>query len=102
MKLTCKIIQDLLPLYSDDICSDDSRKLIEEHIENCEDCRKILENMNSKLQQEDKEDNIDEAKALKNISEEINTDKKKSVLKAIIITTVILSIIFMFTTVKFV
>ncbi len=43
--MTCNIIEDLLPLYADNICSDDSRDLIEQHIAQCEDCRKKLEAM---------------------------------------------------------
>ena len=31
MKITCNIIEDLLPLYIDDMVSEDSRQLVEEH-----------------------------------------------------------------------
>jgi len=36
MRITCEIIKDLLPLYHDNVCSEDSRKLIEEHLLTCE------------------------------------------------------------------
>lgn len=39
MNITCDIIRDLLPSYVDEICSEDSKKLIEEHLEVCENCR---------------------------------------------------------------
>lgn len=42
MKITCDIIQDLLPLYADDVLSDDSKKLVEGHLAECEDCSKSL------------------------------------------------------------
>lgn len=42
-KLSCDIIQDLIPSYLDNICSDASRQCVEEHIETCEKCRKALE-----------------------------------------------------------
>ena len=32
MKITCNIIQDMLPLYVDDVLSVDSRKMVEEHL----------------------------------------------------------------------
>lgn len=35
MKITCNIIDDLLPLYVDDMVSEDSRKLVEEHLKEC-------------------------------------------------------------------
>ena len=42
MKYTCEMIQDLLPLYLDDVASSSSRQAVEEHLEECEDCRKIF------------------------------------------------------------
>ena len=39
MKLSCEIIQDLLPLYADDVCSPGSRAAVEEHLKTCPDCR---------------------------------------------------------------
>lgn len=43
--ISCDIIRDLLLLYASDECSQDSKKLIEEHIETCESCRKALEEL---------------------------------------------------------
>lgn len=34
----CEIIQDLLPLYQDNICSGSSRKIIEKHLSECQNC----------------------------------------------------------------
>lgn len=42
-EISCNIIRDLLPSYVDDICSGDSRCLVEGHLGNCEQCRKQLE-----------------------------------------------------------
>lgn len=47
MKVSCKIIEDLLPLYVDDVCSDASRELIENHILECESCYDLLNSMKS-------------------------------------------------------
>lgn len=38
MKISCKIIEDLLPLYIDDVCSAESRKMVEEHLSGCPGC----------------------------------------------------------------
>ena len=38
-RVTCDVIKDLLPLYVDDVLSDDSRALVEAHIESCEGCK---------------------------------------------------------------
>lgn len=40
--LHCNVIQDLLPLYADDVVSEESRELVEQHLECCPDCRQIL------------------------------------------------------------
>jgi len=44
----CNVIQDLLPLYKDDVVSESSRRLIDEHIKNCPVCREMLAKMQSK------------------------------------------------------
>lgn len=47
-KVSCDIIQDMLPLYCDDVCSGDSRKMIEEHLKGCEICSNMLHQLKSK------------------------------------------------------
>ena len=39
MKYNCKVIQDLLPLYTDGICSDVSAQMVEEHLKECASCK---------------------------------------------------------------
>lgn len=41
MEYSCGLIRDLLPLYCDEICSQDSAEAVKEHIETCESCRNI-------------------------------------------------------------
>lgn len=48
-KVTCEIIQDLLPLYCDGVCSEESRKLIQSHIHDCDRCREELRLMNQPM-----------------------------------------------------
>lgn len=43
MKYNCAIIQDLLPLYADQMCSEASRKMVEEHLTECDNCRKLAD-----------------------------------------------------------
>lgn len=42
MDISCDIIQDLLPLYAEDLTSGDSKKLVEEHLCGCDECTKQL------------------------------------------------------------
>ena len=34
-RISCEVARDLLPLYCDDVCSQESRILIDEHLKNC-------------------------------------------------------------------
>lgn len=41
--MKCEIIRDLLPLSGEGLCSEESEKLIAEHIRDCENCRLLYE-----------------------------------------------------------
>ena len=45
MKTNCNVIRDLLPLYRDDVCSGESRVLVDAHLAECPECRRALETM---------------------------------------------------------
>ena len=42
MEISCDIIRDLLPLYAEDLVSEDSRKLVDEHLCGCDPCTRQL------------------------------------------------------------
>lgn len=48
-KISCNIIGDLLPLYVDGAVSEDTKKLVEEHLAECADCKKAAEEMGKEL-----------------------------------------------------
>lgn len=77
MNASCNVIQDLLPLYHDGVCSEDSRKLVEEHLKTCEKCGK----MNAELEKEEENGHIDERKPLEAINRRVKRGKKKALLK---------------------
>lgn len=43
--MNCNVIKDLLPLYAEDMCSPESKELVEEHLRGCEGCTKELEDI---------------------------------------------------------
>lgn len=45
--MNCNIIKDLIPLYIDGCCSEESKKTVEEHIENCNECKQLLKDMDT-------------------------------------------------------
>ena len=48
-EINCNIIRDILPLYVDDVVSDDTKQMVEEHLRNCEECSKEAELMKHKV-----------------------------------------------------
>lgn len=48
-ELPCYIISDLLPLYQDDILSEQTKKDIDKHLSECEDCRKKVMSMKMQI-----------------------------------------------------
>lgn len=43
--MDCNIIIDLLPLYVDGYCSDETKAIVKKHLEVCEKCRKLFDDM---------------------------------------------------------
>lgn len=77
----CEIINDLLPLYIDDACSEKSKEFIEEHIRQCSNCEKVFKQM-SEEPNVPKIEFINEDKKALEIIEKIN---KRMVIKNILI-----------------
>lgn len=49
MKKECAVVQDLLVLYEDDVLKEESRRMVEEHIQGCEECMQVYENAGKEL-----------------------------------------------------
>ncbi len=45
MKYPCDLIQDLLPLYLDGVCSEESKKAVEKHLSECSGCKELYNAM---------------------------------------------------------
>ena len=45
MKLSCKVIEDMLPMYYDKVCSEESAALVEEHLKSCTHCSQMLSDL---------------------------------------------------------
>lgn len=72
MKLSCNVIEDLLPLYHDGVCSEESRALVGEHLKTCEKCGKMKTALDG---EEAPETKADEKKALKGIKKKVRRGK---------------------------
>lgn len=52
--MNCNVIRDLIILCADGGCSEESRRLVEEHIRDCEECKSEYEEMQAELAAETK------------------------------------------------
>lgn len=77
--MKCEIIRDLMPLYLDACCSEGSRKLVEEHIKECESCRILLKQMQQELVigEEEQQKNLLEEDLLKTGKEVIRSKMRE-------------------------
>lgn len=85
-KRDCKIVQDLLPNYIDKLTTQDTNDFIENHLKECQECTKILENMKKDFDIEDTE----KQKKVKNVMK-----KYKNKLKFFKFTILIIIVIFL-------
>ncbi len=89
MKVTdCKIIEDIIPLCKEGICSDESKALVEEHIRECAVCRKLYE----EIPEENTESILNVPKESE-VFLKVNKKMKRSKLKIIFLSLVIFVIL---------
>ncbi|HDR7437260.1 TPA: zf-HC2 domain-containing protein [Bacillus anthracis] len=96
-KVSCDIVKDLLPLFYDDVCSEDSKKMVEEHLIHCNSCKRELDRIQTDiiLPKKEIEKNKNDGNVLKNISDFWNRSKSLSFIKGLIISALLLSLIFL-------
>ncbi len=86
-KIGCSVIKDLLPLYEDGICSDETKKLVENHISECDVCKSELESI--KKCPVFSENDTKEFEAVKKAGKKIKKSRKKAIIKAVSLSVVI-------------
>lgn len=79
MKLPCKVIEDMLPMYYDGICSEESKAVVEEHLKVCKACEEILAQLGAEM--ESPKAQIDDLKPLKRIQRSWRKSRKTAMAK---------------------
>ena len=87
--LSCDIVRDLLPLYVDNICSEDSRKEIEEHMKTCGACKKEMEQFADFGEMENE---VDEKAAFQNFNKKMMKRNVKKVIIATVVSVVVIAL----------
>ncbi len=72
IELPCAVVRDLLPSYVDNLTCKETMSAVESHLETCEECRKIKDNMLS----ENKKPWGDDARLLKKLKKKLNRRTK--------------------------
>ena len=86
-KKECKIVQDLLPSYIDNLTTKETKDYIEEHLEKCQDCKQVLESMKKDFNLNITKKDNQEVKYIKKFNKKIN------ILKLIILSVIVVFII---------
>lgn len=84
-KISCSLIEDLLPLYCDGVCSEDSRRVIESHLKNCPKCSGLLQKMRTEYRLPDRAEPSEE-EMVKGMASEWNRSVKRSFCKGVLVT----------------
>ena len=66
--LPCSVVQDLLPLYADNSVSENTRRIIEEHLKDCEICSEFLDTILRSRRKPTVTDAAYESPAMRNVS----------------------------------
>ncbi len=86
MDKNCAIVQDLIPLYVDGLSSDESKDMVEAHIKECEECKKIFDLAVHPIVENPSEKNENDKKLMVAISRKQKLKNKKVALISILIT----------------
>ena len=81
MSLSCDVTRDLLPLYHDGVCSEESRALVEAHVANCPACSALLKELRGEL--ELPHESPDDLAPLEQIRQNVKRGNKRAWMKGI-------------------
>ena len=90
----CEIVKDMLPLYIDGVVSNETKDVVEEHLEHCSKCKKIYDEMSKELPQLGNDDvSVEDAEQIKKLKKKIFRKSVINVLLGVAIGAVLLSLI---------
>lgn len=93
MKKECAIVQDLLVLYEDDCLQEESRKMVEDHIAECQECRWVYEASEKKQDIQVQTQTESDLQIQKSASQIMKKIKRRTTLKAVIGIVLIVAVI---------
>ena len=85
----CNIVRDLMPLVLDRVASDESRGLVEEHINTCEECRKQYDEMKAGMPEETRAEYEEEQRTIVDALRTVKRQKKKRTIRKVTLLTAV-------------
>lgn len=85
MKKNCKIVQDLLPNYIENVTSEETNNYIEEHLKDCDECKQVYSSMKDNM-------NIPKIETMKEVKYMKKFNRKFKILKILLIFILIIGI----------
>lgn len=82
MKNECSIVKDLLPLYAENMVSEDTKNFVGEHLKNCKECHDELE----KLKEQENKKEFEIEKPLKTLKKELTKKRIITVIISVLVT----------------
>lgn len=71
-KKNCKIVQDLFPSYIDNLTDIETNNFIKQHLEECDECKKLLEDMKESLSENTEKANKRDIKYMKKFNKKLS------------------------------
>ena len=93
MKTNCDLIRDLLPLYTDNVCSAASQKAVENHLSKCEACKKELALLRGEFHADTQPPEESEEAVLKAANSAWKRGRHRAFLKGGIITLIVITLV---------
>jgi len=87
MDKQCNIVKDLLPLYHEDLTSDESNQMIKAHLDICTECSDYVHSIDDDVIEDEEENIIDK------IRHSIEIDKRNSVIISVLISVILVTLI---------
>ena len=93
-KISCNVINDILPLYADEVVSEDTRVLVDEHLAECRECSQKLADLRRDIKADIEAEAIEaEKNAVVALKKRIRVKKIITVIMSVIAGAVIISAI---------
>ena len=85
MKDNCQMVRDLLPLYAENVASEESRKFVAAHLEECEACRNHLKELQAALPEESRKMTEEEEAMFQQKVRELLRKRRRRMLRNVLV-----------------